>query len=153
VALFNQLSRDARVEVMAKVTDGDYTTPTCSRCDIKMGLKDTTPPVWSCHRCNHRQNIRNPRLAALRGSRVSCRPREIGRKEAQEAQGTTNAVVAGSDGLLQSFKPTAYCLALNGRRKKAHETQFEISIRSFRTNSPLFSCEIIARHSLHDGPP
>jgi restriction system protein len=69
VTLFNQLPREARVQVLSKVTEGDYTTPTCSRCDIKMVLKDTTPPVWGCRPCNGRLKVRNPRLAALRAAR------------------------------------------------------------------------------------
>jgi restriction system protein len=68
VALFNQLPREARVEVLSKVTAGDYTTPTCSRCDIKMVLKESIPPVWSCRRCGGRLKIRNTRLAALRAA-------------------------------------------------------------------------------------
>jgi restriction system protein len=70
VTLFNQLPREARVQVLGKVTEGDYTTPTCSRCDIKMVLKDSIPPIWNCRRCNHRLKIRNTRLAALRAARA-----------------------------------------------------------------------------------
>lgn len=69
VEQFNRLPREARERVLSKVTQGDYTTPTCSRCDIKMVLRETEPPQWGCRRCGHRQNIRKVRWSALRSAR------------------------------------------------------------------------------------
>lgn len=69
VERFNQLPHDARRLVLAKVTEGDYTTPTCSRCDIKMLLKDTIPPQWNCRRCNGRLYVRKLRWSTLRATK------------------------------------------------------------------------------------
>jgi restriction system protein len=36
-------------EVLERVTDGDYTTPTCPRCDMKMVMRHgPTGDFWGC---------------------------------------------------------------------------------------------------------
>lgn len=45
------LPADAQARLLAVATDGDYTTPTCPACGIKMVLlegKDGTRPFWGC---------------------------------------------------------------------------------------------------------
>lgn len=45
------LPADAQARLLALATDGDYTTPTCPACGIKMVLregKDGTRPFWGC---------------------------------------------------------------------------------------------------------
>ncbi|HTO04103.1 MAG TPA: restriction endonuclease, partial [Opitutus sp.] len=66
---FNQLPFDARTRILSKVTEGDYTTPTCSQCDIKMVLSSREPPQWRCRRCNNRQYVRKSRWSALRAAK------------------------------------------------------------------------------------
>lgn len=45
----NNLPEDTRREILAEVTAGDYTTPTCPRCDIKMiERKGPSGAFWGC---------------------------------------------------------------------------------------------------------
>jgi restriction system protein len=45
----NSLPESDRVELLRDVTQGDYTTPTCPRCDIKMVLRHgPTGDFWGC---------------------------------------------------------------------------------------------------------
>lgn len=49
--MIGMLATDAQGRLLAIATDGDYTTPTCSSCGIKMVLregKDGTKPFWGC---------------------------------------------------------------------------------------------------------
>ena len=66
---FNQLPCEARSRIISKVTEGDYTTPTCSQCDIKMVLSSREPPQWRCRRCSNRQYVRKSRWSALRAAK------------------------------------------------------------------------------------
>ncbi len=53
VARFNALPASQRGEILAEVTTGDYTTPTCRRCDLKLVLAtadDGQPRQWCCPR-------------------------------------------------------------------------------------------------------
>lgn len=45
----NALPDGARAELMKDASTGDYSTPTCSRCDTKMARALGTP--WSCPQC------------------------------------------------------------------------------------------------------
>jgi hypothetical protein len=48
ITRFNQLPPEARKRILAIVTEGDYTTPTCARCDTKMILREGETPFWGC---------------------------------------------------------------------------------------------------------
>lgn len=53
VARFNALPASKRGEILAEVTTGDYTTPTCRRCDLKLVLAaadEGQPRQWRCPR-------------------------------------------------------------------------------------------------------
>ena len=53
VARFNALPASQRGEILAEVTAGDYTTPTCRRCDLKLVLAtadEGQPRQWCCPR-------------------------------------------------------------------------------------------------------
>lgn len=56
IARFNQLTPVARQRILSAVTEGDYTTPTCPSCDIKMVFRDGGNPSWGCRnfpRCSN----------------------------------------------------------------------------------------------------
>jgi hypothetical protein len=44
----NALPDSARAEIMQAVTTGDYTTPSCPKCEAKMAKSKDDPPVWRC---------------------------------------------------------------------------------------------------------
>lgn len=50
------LPAEDRVALLAVATEGDYTTPTCARCGVKMTLKTGFRNYWNCNtpRCNSR---------------------------------------------------------------------------------------------------
>lgn len=53
VARFNALPSAKRGEILSEVTSGDYTTPSCRRCDLKLVLAAAEagqPRLWSCPR-------------------------------------------------------------------------------------------------------
>jgi hypothetical protein len=47
----NALPEAARSELMRDATVGDYTTPSCSTCDVKMARSPADPSVWQCPQC------------------------------------------------------------------------------------------------------
>ncbi len=59
---FERLSLAAQREVLRHVTRGDYTTPTCVNCDVKMVLKNPdTGAFWGCPRyprCHRTMKLR-----------------------------------------------------------------------------------------------
>ena len=64
VERFNQLEPNARIEILQQVTEGDYTTPTCASCGIKMVLRGGDFPFWGCQnypRCTTRMHLRKSR--------------------------------------------------------------------------------------------
>jgi hypothetical protein len=48
----NALPDPARAELMKDVTVGDYMTPTCPTCDVKMARAPEDPSVWKCPQCS-----------------------------------------------------------------------------------------------------
>jgi restriction system protein len=48
VRRFNALPLESCREILAEVTAGDYTTPTCPRCDEKMVWRQADRPFWGC---------------------------------------------------------------------------------------------------------
>ena len=58
----NGLPLATRCEILAEITTGDYTTPTCPQCDVKMRQKQgPTGPFWGCTnypRCHRTLGIR-----------------------------------------------------------------------------------------------
>jgi len=53
----NRLGRDALRKLLSEVTQGDYTTPTCPNCDIKLVFRDGKNPFWGCRnypRCHYK---------------------------------------------------------------------------------------------------
>lgn len=65
IRLFTQLPERARKDVLRYVTRGDYTTPTCPSCDVKMVLKiGSSGNFWRCRRyprCRQTLNVRRSR--------------------------------------------------------------------------------------------
>ncbi len=47
----NALPEAARSELLRDATAGDYMTPTCPRCEIKMVRSAADPSVWQCAQC------------------------------------------------------------------------------------------------------
>jgi hypothetical protein len=47
----NALPEAARSELMRDATAGDYTTPSCATCDVKMARSPADPSVWQCPQC------------------------------------------------------------------------------------------------------
>jgi hypothetical protein len=49
VEMVNALPDDNRLSLLQEITDGDYTTPTCPRCDIKMVRRSAkSGEFWGC---------------------------------------------------------------------------------------------------------
>jgi hypothetical protein len=49
--LFQRLPATAQLNIIRHVTRGDFTTPTCSNCDVKMVLRNAEQsPFWGCPR-------------------------------------------------------------------------------------------------------
>lgn len=48
VERFNAVPRVKQQEILRHVLRGDYTTPTCARCDIKLVLRSGKQPFWCC---------------------------------------------------------------------------------------------------------
>ncbi len=44
----NALPDPARAELIQEFSMGDYTTPSCPKCDVKMAYSADAPPVWRC---------------------------------------------------------------------------------------------------------
>jgi len=63
VRLFAQLTESAQQDVLCYVTRGDYTTPTCPSCDVKMVLKTSAAgSFWGCRRyprCRQKLHVRS----------------------------------------------------------------------------------------------
>ncbi len=49
-ARFNQLPEGERRRILAAVTAGDYTTPTCPNCDVKLVPRGEDRSFWGCPR-------------------------------------------------------------------------------------------------------
>jgi hypothetical protein len=47
----NALPEPARAELMRDATSGDYMTPTCPQCDLKVARSASDPSVWQCPQC------------------------------------------------------------------------------------------------------
>jgi hypothetical protein len=47
----NALPEAARSELMRDATVGDYTTPSCPTCEVKMTRSPADPSVWQCPQC------------------------------------------------------------------------------------------------------
>lgn len=67
IKLINELSEDEKAELLKIATDGDYTTPTCVRCNVKMIKKTAKTGInagntfWGCinyPRCKQKLFIR-----------------------------------------------------------------------------------------------
>jgi restriction system protein len=61
VKRINNLPLEARSKVLTEITQGDYRTPTCPRCDVKLLFQETgTPPYWRCNvpRCRYTMTAR-----------------------------------------------------------------------------------------------
>jgi restriction system protein len=53
LARFNRLPQMVRSRLITEVTTGDYTTPTCPRCNVKLVLRASEldqGKVWGCRR-------------------------------------------------------------------------------------------------------
>lgn len=48
IALLAKLDEEARLRLLAVATEGDYTTPTCPSCGIKMNWRDVGNGFWGC---------------------------------------------------------------------------------------------------------
>jgi restriction system protein len=63
VRRFGDLTSASQREILRHVTRGDYTTPTCPSCDVKMVLRNShTGSFWGCPhfpRCHQRFKIRS----------------------------------------------------------------------------------------------
>ena len=51
----NALPSSARAEIMQSVSAGDYTVPSCPKCETKMVQSTDDPPVWRCP--NHPEEV------------------------------------------------------------------------------------------------
>jgi restriction system protein len=59
LAKINALPESARSAMLHQVTDGDYTTPTCPRCDVKMVLRTGSDgDFWGCPNYSRRPRCR-----------------------------------------------------------------------------------------------
>lgn len=50
---FNRLSPMVRARILTDVTDGDFTTPSCPRCNLKLVIRERSPEgasTWGCRR-------------------------------------------------------------------------------------------------------
>lgn len=47
----NALPDPVRAELLRETTRGDYVTPTCPRCDVKMEHPPGNPDAWQCPQC------------------------------------------------------------------------------------------------------
>jgi restriction system protein len=63
--------------LLERITEGDYSTPTCASCGIKLVARsvDTDKPFWGCKNwkpygkgCNTKMHMTNEHLAALKSS-------------------------------------------------------------------------------------
>lgn len=64
VTRFQSLAVADRRKILAEVTEGDYTTPTCPTCDVKLVLRDggkTGRSFWGCRRYPHCRYTMVPR--------------------------------------------------------------------------------------------
>jgi restriction system protein len=68
---------DSRI-LLERITEGDYTTPTCASCGIKLipRLLDTDNPFWGCRNwkpynkgCNMKMHMTSDQIAALKPSK------------------------------------------------------------------------------------
>lgn len=65
-ARFNALPEEPRRAILAEMTTGDYTTPTCPRCDVKLVRRDNAADgssFWGCRnypRCRYTLNATAP---------------------------------------------------------------------------------------------
>lgn len=61
---FNRLPLMVRSRILTEVTTGDYTTPSCPRCDAKLVVRERAPDdslLWSCRRAPQcRYTVRPP---------------------------------------------------------------------------------------------
>jgi restriction system protein len=62
----NSLPEESRRQILQEILSGDYTTPTCPRCDVKM-IERPGPkgPFWGCYNypcCRQTLNIRQERV-------------------------------------------------------------------------------------------
>jgi hypothetical protein len=65
---FNQLPQMVRARILTDVTAGDYMTPSCPRCNVKLMLRESeTPgvPIWGCRRFPHCRFTMKPRATAV----------------------------------------------------------------------------------------
>lgn len=64
IARFNRLPHMVRARILTDVTAGDFTTPSCPRCNAKLVVRETTAEggqVWNCHRfpqCRYTMTLR-----------------------------------------------------------------------------------------------
>lgn len=69
VSKVNRLPDEDRKKLLSKILDGDYKTPTCPKCGIKMNLKTATKGpqagknFWGCPNYPKCRNVLNPREA------------------------------------------------------------------------------------------
>ncbi|QEM68236.1 DUF2034 domain-containing protein [Geobacter sp. FeAm09] len=59
VEVVNRLPKDKLKRLIDMTFEGDYSTPTCPKCGVKMVLRNTEKPFWGCAnfgrtRCQHK---------------------------------------------------------------------------------------------------
>lgn len=68
---FNQLPQMVRARILTDVTAGDYMTPSCPRCNVKLVLRESETAgvsIWGCRRFPHCRFTMKPRATAVGGA-------------------------------------------------------------------------------------
>ncbi len=77
---FNALADDVKVAILARVMAGDFTTPSCVRCDRKMVQRERRKDggaFWGC-RCGHTLHARTPQLSDVEQAQRRSRRVSVG---------------------------------------------------------------------------
>ena len=67
ITMFQQLHSEDRSNILAAVMAGDYMTPSCPTCDVKLVLREAAnchPPFWGCRNIPRCRVVIHPRASA-----------------------------------------------------------------------------------------